>query len=255
MSEINARTRQELVDAVAGRYRAGTTAEKSRILDAFVALTAYHRKHAIGVLNGSRQRATGGRRGRRRLYDEAVREALIVLWEASDRMCGKRLKPLLPVLLAALERHGHLRLDGPVREQLLAVSAATIDRLLAPPRTAAGGRRHRPHRTALRRSVPIRTFADWHDPAPRFVEADLVLHGRTSVAGSFLSTLTLTDIATGLALMHGRARAVGSFDAVGSDFATLTAEQDSARRTVREVSEDMRAQLGAFFDRRLAAAN
>ena len=197
MSKVNAEVREKLVEAIAGRYRVSTPAAKSRILDEFVVLTGYHRKHAIGVLNGSRRRSAGSRRGRRRLYDDAVKEALIVMWEASDRVCGKRLKPLLPVLLPALERHGHLNLDARVRQHLLAVSAATIDRMLAGPRTAAGGRRRRPQPTALRRSVPVRTFADWHDPVPGFVEADLVLHCGTSVAGSFVSTLVLTDIASG----------------------------------------------------------
>src|SRR5713101_6208298 len=81
--------------------------------------------------------------GRLRLYDEAVRQALIVFWEASDRICGKRLKPLLPVLLPALEGHGHVKLDPTVRAQLLAVSAATIDRMLSGARAAASGRRSR----------------------------------------------------------------------------------------------------------------
>ena len=74
-----------------------------------------------------------------------------MLWEASDRVCGKRLKPLLPVLLAALERHGHVCLDGGVRARLLEVSAATIDRLLAVPRASARGRRsHRRAKPAIR---------------------------------------------------------------------------------------------------------
>ena len=197
MSEVNAEVRQQLVDAIVGRYRASTPAEKSHILDEFVALTGYHRKHAIGVLNQSRRGATGLRRGRRRVYDEAVREALIVLWEASDRVCGKRLQPLLPVLLAALERHGHLGLDARVREQLLAVSAATIDRMLAAPRAASAGRRRPKTTPAVRRAVPVRTFADWGDPVPGFVEADLVAHSGASMAGSFVWTLTLTDIASG----------------------------------------------------------
>jgi hypothetical protein len=66
-----------------------------------------------------------------------VRQALIVLWEASDRICGKRLKPLLPVLLPALERHGHVSLDLTVRANLMAVSAATIDRMLSGVRASA----------------------------------------------------------------------------------------------------------------------
>jgi hypothetical protein len=95
MSEISTAARQELVQAIGGRYRIGSADEKGRILDEFVALTGYHRKHAIRLLNGFTGIPTATRRGRLRLYDEAVRQALVVFWEASDRVYGKRLRPLL----------------------------------------------------------------------------------------------------------------------------------------------------------------
>jgi hypothetical protein len=99
-----------------------------------------------------------------------VREALVVLWEAGDRICGKRLKPLIPLLVAAMERHGRLALDEGVRSRLFRISAASIDRVLAPVRTvASGGRRPRNgYASAVRRSVPVRTYADWNDPPPGF---------------------------------------------------------------------------------------
>lgn len=200
MAPISLAGRHELVRAVGDRYQGGTPEGKGRILDEFVALTGYHRKHAIRLLSGAP--AAGSplppRPDRPRLYDEAVRQALIVLWEASDRVCGKRLKPLLPVLLPALERHGHVSLDQGVRARLLLVSAATIDRMLAGPRATMGGRRARPKTTpAVRRRIPVRTFADWHEPAPGFFEVDFVVHCGESMAGSFASTLVLTDIASG----------------------------------------------------------
>ncbi len=196
--KISVDTRQELVGAIAERYRGAARRDKARILDEFVAVTGYHRKHAIRLLRLSATLARPKRAARLRLYDAAVREALIVLWEASDRVCGKRLKPLLPVLVAALERHGHLCLDEDVRRKLIAASAATIDRLLAEPRAAAAGRRTRPSgRPAIRGSIPVRTFADWKEPLPGFMEADLVSHCGGIAAGSFVHTLTLTDIATG----------------------------------------------------------
>ena len=199
--------------AVAERYQTSTAVEKRRILDEFVALTGYHHKHAIRVLNGnSAQPAT--RRARRCVYDEAVTEGLVVLWEASDRLCGKRLKALLPVLVPGLERHGHLCLDPRVREQLMAVSAATIDRRLGEARAVTTGQRRR-RRSALNSvqgRVPVRTFGDWQDPAPGFVEADLVAHCGGSMAGSFVWTLVLTDIASGwtdcVALLVREARLV-----------------------------------------------
>jgi hypothetical protein len=198
MAEISTAARQEVVQAIRERYRTVSADQKGRILDEFVALTSYHRKHAIRVLNGFTATPTSTRCGRLRLYDEAVRQALIVFWEASDRVCGKRLKPLLPILLPALERHGHISLGSAVRQHLLAVSAATIDRMLSGARASTGGRRARAKTTlAVRRRVPVRTFADWHEPAPGFVEADLVMHCGESMAGSFASTLVLTDIASG----------------------------------------------------------
>ena len=109
-----------------------------------------------------------------------------------------RLRPLIPVLLPALERHAQLQLSDGDRVLVLAVSASTIDRLLADVRVVASGglRRRAGFSSAVRRRVPIRTFADWNDPLPGFLEVDLVAHGGTSVKGSFIQTLVATDIAT-----------------------------------------------------------
>lgn len=196
---VTAQTRRELVEAVHERYQTGSREEKTRILEEFVSVSGYHRKSAIRILNGA-SAPHGGRsadRSRPGLYDEAVRQALIVLWEASDRVCGKRLKALLPSLLPALERHGHLRLDPTVRAKLTAISAASIDRALREARSTSPPRRTRRAPTALRRSVPIRTFADWASPPPGYMEMDLVVHCGETMAGSYVHTLALTDVATG----------------------------------------------------------
>ena len=189
-------TRRELVQAISARYTTSTQLDRVKILDEFVAATGYHRKHAIRVLAG-KATTPAVREPRLRLCDAAVREALIVLWEASDRVCGKRLKPLIPILLDAMARHGHLHPEGEVRERLLAVSAATIDRLLAPTRSAVRGRVRRAATPSVRRAVPVRTFNDWKDPPPGYTEADLVAHCGGSLSGSFVHTLTVTDIASG----------------------------------------------------------
>jgi hypothetical protein len=191
--------RDELVAAVADRYAMGDRGERGRILDEFAAVTGYHRKHAMRLLRAGQVNRRRGPRPGRRIYDEAVREALIVVWEASDRICGKRLRPLLSILVEAMERHGNLQLVPEVRARLLAMSAATIDRALRDIRRQAGTatRRRSAPSAAIRRSVPIRTFDDWDDPPPGFVEADLVAHSGPVTRGSFVQTLVLTDIATG----------------------------------------------------------
>ena len=132
-------TRKELVEALRARYCAAAVGEKVKILDEFVALTGYHRKHAIRVLR--EEVPSKETRARNRLYDEAVRQALTVLWEAADRVCGKRLKALVPMLVDAMERHGHLDLDPVVKTKVLQVSAATIDRVLADARSHIDGKR------------------------------------------------------------------------------------------------------------------
>ena len=95
-------TRDELVAAIIERYGRSTRAERGRILSEFVAITGFHRKHAARLLGGGLRGRRIGPRPARRVYDDAVREALIVLWEASDRICGKRLKPLIPTLVEAM---------------------------------------------------------------------------------------------------------------------------------------------------------
>jgi len=199
MGQISMATRDELVVALAGRYATSNRIERGRILDEFVALSGLHRKHAMRLLRAGQPGRRSGPRPGRRLYNEAVREALTVIWEASDRVCGKRLRPLVPILVEAMERHGHLHLALEVRAGLEAMSAATIDRALRKVREPGGGRKRRnaPPSAAIRRSVPVRTFDGWDNPAPGFVEADLVAHGGPSAKGSFVQTLTLTDIATG----------------------------------------------------------
>src|SRR4051812_8430617 len=191
-------TRAELLEVVRERYGKARLTERRLILDEFVAVSGYHRKHAIRLLRQPGGGPAPDRRGRSPVYDAAVRAALVVVWEASDRICGKRLKAALPVLVPAMERHGHLALDAAVRDRLLAMSASTIDRLLRSVRARAGaGRRRSGATSAVRRGVRGRTFGDWGEPAPGFTEVDLVAHSGPSMAGAFAWTLVLTDVATG----------------------------------------------------------
>ncbi len=202
------RTRQEVLVRVAPRYQEARGAQKSRILDEFIATTGYARKYAIRLLHGPVQAPAPIHRTRAPRYGPAVREALTVAWSAANGICAKRLVPFLPELIPTLERHGHLHLDDEARALLLTLSPATADRLLRPARQAA-----RPHGLGttkpgrlLKQQIPVRTFAEWSDARPGFCEADLVAHCGGTAEGVFLYTLTLTDVATGwtecLPLLH-----------------------------------------------------
>ena len=111
VAEVSTATRTEVLGAIRGRYREASKGDKTRMLDEFVALTGCRRKHAVRLLGRSAEPVEREVPRGRRIYDEAVRQALIVVWEATDRICGKRLKAALPSMVESLERHGHLDLD------------------------------------------------------------------------------------------------------------------------------------------------
>lgn len=229
-------TRQELTEALRARYRSATFGERIKILDEFVALTGHHRKRAIRVL-GEKAADAEGIPVHNRLYDEAVRQALTVVWEAADRVCGLRLKVVIPTLVDAMGRYGHLDLNPVIRTKVLQVSAATIDRALAPACQHIDGQRKRRKGVgaAIRRSIPVRTFADWRDPPPGFFEIDMVEYcGGDKSEGDFFHTLTLTDIASGWTecvsmRMRNRMLVIEALDKVTTDlpFAMLGADSDN----------------------------
>ena len=93
------------------------------------------------------------------------------------------------------------------------MSAATADRLLRSQRNhGQGGLSTTRAGTLLKQQIPIRTFAEWNETQPGFLEADLVAHCGTDINSGYLYTLTLTDIATGwtecLPLLHRSQEAV-----------------------------------------------
>lgn len=195
---LSLNTRRELSAALALRYQAADCQGKTAILDEFVKVTGYHRKHAIRILSSNQMSEQKKKPIGKRVYETAFDEALIVLWEASDRICGKRLKALLPTLVEAMERHNHLHLEETVRQLLLNVSAATIDRRLQNVRSRAlGARRKKRALNRVRKLVAVKTSADWKDVRPGFMEVDLVTHSGPRAVGSFVHTLVLTDVASG----------------------------------------------------------
>ena len=189
---------KEYKEAVRERYRKAGRKEKRAILDEFSRVTGYHRKSVIRLLRWEHG-PPGVRRGRPKKYGAEVVEALRVAWETSDHLCGKRLKPFLVELVETLIRHGELRVTSEVAKQLGQVSPATIDRLLRPYRRMVSRRPFSTTRpgSLLKGAIPIRTFADWEEGRPGFLEMDLVAHCGESAEGFYLNTLCAVDVATG----------------------------------------------------------
>ena len=175
-----------------------------------------------------------------------MRAALIVVWEASDRVCGKRLRALLPILLPALERNGHLHLADPMRQKILAMSASTIDRLLREARSATRSKKVRRAMPAARRRVPVRTFADWNEPPPGSMEMDCVAHCGDANRGSYVNSLVLTDIASGWTeaaplVVRESGLLVETLDRVrlGLPFALRALDVDNGRRVCERVVDQL----------------
>ncbi len=189
----------EYAEAVRVRYFRASKKAKTEMLNEFVATTGMHRKAVIRLLN-RRNRSTGKKRaGRPRLYGLGAMAALKVTWEATDCLCSRRLHPFLPELVGILKRTGELSLTEETESQLCRMSPSTIDRIL---RRWRGSGRHRGLSTTktgtlLKNAIPVRTFSDWNENSPGFVEADLVAHCGDSTGGFYLTTLSTVDVATG----------------------------------------------------------
>ena len=196
--KVNLQSRRALLKQFAPQYCEASYAQKCVLLDVFAQATGYHRGSGMWLLNHAEDVLHALAYKRSNHYGPEVQHALFLVWNAANRICAKRLMPFLPTLIDALERHEHLRITEECRRQLLSMSAATADRLLSSQRklglrglstTRAG--------TLLKQQIPIRTFQDWNDSRPGFLEADLVAHCGTIIEGGYLYTLTLTDVATG----------------------------------------------------------
>jgi hypothetical protein len=197
--KMSAKARRELLLAIRTQYMEASWSEKKRLLDGLVAATGYNRKHALTLLSKGVREQSWTRRRSRKYNDEVVR-ALTELWKAANRICGKRLIPFLPTLVASLEKFGHLAVTKDTKDKLLSISPATADRILSKERRTEGkGRGRSTTRPGhlVKKQIAVRTFADWNEITPGFLEADLVAHCGDTVRGQFLHTLTMTDIATG----------------------------------------------------------
>jgi len=189
----------EYVEAVRGRYFRASKKEKGKILDEFTQVTRLHRKAAIRLLNRVVESSGKKRRGRTRKYDVAVIDSLKTIWEASDRLCSKRLKPFMPEILGILRHHGELHINADTQAQLCKISPATMDRLLRPWRRVGGRRGLTTTRPGnlLKNMIPIRTFTDWQENKAGFLEIDMVAHCGESTEGFYLNTLCAVDVWSG----------------------------------------------------------
>ncbi len=189
---------KEYAQAVKERYSRATKAEKTKILDEFTKTTSLHRKAIIRLLN-HRHIASTKKHGRPKKYGALVVESLRFVWESSDHLCSKRLKPFLPELIQVLRRCGESQMTCEIETQLCQMSAATIDRVLRPWKQKWG--KHSLSTTKpgslLRNGIPIRTFTDWQEDSPGFIEVDLVAHCGENIEGFYLNTLMAVDVATG----------------------------------------------------------
>jgi hypothetical protein len=211
------RERYAVIRQLAPRYQRSGKKVRSQILNEFVMLTGYTRCYAAYVLknygvqrsiivNGQRVTSIIGfgaaikhHRKRKCLYDKPVEAILKRLWAISNGLCGKRLVVFIRDTIPILERFGELCLDTQVRSKLLNMSSATMDRLLAQTKAKSRlkGRSGTKPGTLLKHHIPIRTFAEWNDVQPGFVEIDLVAHDGGIASGDYMQTLDVTDIATG----------------------------------------------------------
>src|SRR2546421_1185418 len=190
--------RRALLRYLAPRYRQASPAQKTLLLDSFVEWTGYSRKYAIELLNHGEHGQQTIQRRRLPQYRPSVQQALFLAWKVAHYVCAKRLLPSLPTLVTLLEQHGHLCLTEEERCQLLAMSLSTAERFL---RTQRKPRLHGLSTTTpgpwSKAQIPVRTFSQWEEDRPGFVEMDLVAHCGKHLGGRFLYTLTLTDLASG----------------------------------------------------------
>ncbi len=206
------RERWVLVKSLASRYQKSRKKEKSRLLEEFTKLTGYNRVYGAYLLRQQGRRIRLGPKvvavadvrqrvapQRTRKYDAEVGEALKQIWQILDYLCGKRLVAILPEVVPLLEKHGELELGQQTRQRLLEISAATIDRLLAPERQKLQlrGRSGTKPGTLLKSQIPLKRFGAWREDEPGFLEVDLVGHEGGRARGDYLQTLDVTDIYTG----------------------------------------------------------
>jgi len=203
--------KRAVIGVTAEKYRKGSKKEKGAVLEHLVELTGYTRRYAAWLLRHHGRRTATGKtvvvgditkkmaRTRPRAYEGEVVEVLKKIWMIMDCICGKRLRVALPEIIPVLRENFEIDLSTDDERKLQKMSAATIDRLLASERRKYNlkGRSQTKPGTLLKHQIPIRTFSDWDESKPGFVEIDLVGHDGGDGRGDFCQTLDVTDVHTG----------------------------------------------------------
>lgn len=198
---MSLKSKYELLEVVRPRYLKANKLEKQKMLDEFTSVTGYHRKHAIRVLKNKVQvqnHLKGKTKTYQTIYRGEVVQVLEQIWETYGCICSKRLKPFLPEAIRVLERYKEIKISKDTKELLLKISSASIDRCLRPVRIKS------PHGLSttkpgslLKKLITVRTFTEWDEERPGFMEIDLVAHCGNTTEGQYLNTLTCTDLCTG----------------------------------------------------------
>jgi hypothetical protein len=191
---MSLKSKHELLEVVRPRYLKASKLGKQKMLDEFTSATGYHRKYAIRVLKNQVQvqnRLKGKTKTYKTIYRGEVVQVLEQIWEIYGQICSKRLQPILPEAIKVLERCQEIKFSKDTKELLLKISSASIDRCLRPIRVKS------PHGLSttkpgslLKNIIPVRTFTEWDEERPGFMEIDLVAHCGNTTEGQYLNTLT-----------------------------------------------------------------
>lgn len=173
------------------RYQNADRRRKTAILDEYCRNTGLHRKYAIRLMHRVPTHFKK-RPGKKRKYSRHAEFHLRKLWMLAKQVNAKKLKALMTDWLSQYVA------SSAVKAELLAMSASTMDRYLAPFRVTVARRRRsgtRPGRL-LKHVIPIKPFDRTID-RPGHLEADTVAHCGNRLSGDFIWTVTVTDIYSG----------------------------------------------------------